>query len=105
MDLESAAACCAELGNTTRLSIFRLLVKAGNEGLPAGDIQKHLGIPGSTLSHHVQRLVQAGLVHQRRDSRTLYCEPQISAIQELAAYLLSECCSLQFELKKKSDSP
>lgn len=97
METEQAARRCAELGNTTRLSIFRLLVKAGEEGLPVGTIQKNLGVPGSTLTHHIQRLVQVGLIKQRRESRTLYCEPQLGAIRELADYLVSECCSLQSE--------
>ena len=101
MELYAAAKRCAELGNTTRLSIFRLLVKAGKEGLPVGVIQKYLDIPGSTLSHHIQRLVQVGLVHQRRDSRILHCEPQIEAIREVAEYLLSECCTLQPGLRKE----
>lgn len=95
MELESAAKRCAELGNVTRLSIFRLLVKAGPKGLPVGEIQKELDIPGSTLSHHIQRLVQVGLIHQRRESRVLHCEPQFDAVRELAEYLLSECCSIQ----------
>ena len=95
MELEQAAKRCAELGNITRLSIFRLLVRAGKDGLSVGDIQKNLDIPGSTLSHHIQRLVQVGLVAQRRQSRVLYCEPQFEAVRELAAYLVSECCSLQ----------
>ena len=58
MELENAAKRCAELGNTTRLSIFRLLVRAGKNGLSVGNIQKNLGIPGSTLTHHIQRLVK-----------------------------------------------
>ena len=95
MDLEHAAGRCAELGNITRLSIFRLLVKAGKQGLPVGKIQSRLGIPGSTLTHHIQRLVRVGLVKQRRQSRILHCEPQMTAIRELGEYLLSECCSLQ----------
>lgn len=95
MKLERAAGRCAELGNTTRLSIFRLLVRAGKKGLPVGVIQKHLAIPGSTLNHHLKRLVQVGLINQRRQGRTIHCEPQMDAVQELAEYLLSECCSLQ----------
>lgn len=95
MDLEHAASRCAELGNITRLSIFRLLVKAGKDGLPVGKIQSSLGIPGSTLTHHIQRLVRVGLVKQRRQSRVLHCEPQMAAIRDLAEYLLSECCTLQ----------
>lgn len=101
MEIEVAAKRCAELGNHTRLSIFRLLVRAGKAGLPVGEIQKNLDIPGSTLSHHIQRLVQVGLVHQRRESRILFCEPQFDAVRELADYLLSECCSLQTDLKEK----
>ncbi|MGI9538062.1 MAG: ArsR/SmtB family transcription factor [Desulfocapsaceae bacterium] len=95
MDLEHAAGRCAELGNITRLSIFRLLVKAGKQGLPVGKIQSSLGIPGSTLTHHIQRLVRVGLVKQRRQSRILHCEPQMTAVRELGEYLLSECCSIQ----------
>jgi len=101
MELEDAAKRCAELGNTTRLSIFRLLVRAGKDGLPVGELQKNLGIPGSTLSHHLQRLVQVGLLNQRRASRVLYCEPQFDAIRELADYLVSECCSLQTGLEQR----
>ncbi len=99
MTIEQAAKRCAELGNTTRLSIFRLLVKAGKDGLPVGKIQENLGVPGSTLTHHIQRLVQVGLIKQRRESRILNCEPQLDAIRELTDYLVSECCSLQTELK------
>ena len=94
MDMQHAAGRCAELGNITRLSIFRLLVKAGKNGLPVGHIQSSLGIPGSTLTHHLQRLVRVGLVKQRRQSRVLHCEPQMEAIRELTEYLLSECCTL-----------
>ena len=98
MDLEHAAGRCAELGNITRLSIFRLLVKAGKSGLPVGRIQNSLGIPGSTLTHHLQRLVRVGLVKQRRQSRVLHCEPQMQAIRELTDYLLSECCTMGDDL-------
>lgn len=94
----SSKALC-RTGKTTRLSVFRLLVKAGKDGLPVGKIQKNLGVPGSTLTHHIQRLVQVGLIKQRRESRILYCEPQLDAIRELTDYLVSECCSLQTELK------
>ncbi len=99
MQIEQAAKRCAELGNTTRLSIFRLLVRAGKNGLPVGVIQTNLGVPGSTLTHHIKRLMQVGLIKQRRESRILYCEPQIDAIRELTDYLVSECCSLQTEIK------
>lgn len=91
--MELHAKRLAELGNLTRLSIFRALVKAGPEGLAVGDIQKMLDIPGSTLSHHISRLVNAGLVEQRRESRTLYCLPIMEAVRETGDFLLSECCT------------
>ena len=53
MNLNQAARCLEKLGNPIRLEVFRLLVKAGGEGLPVGEIQDHLGIPASTLSHHL----------------------------------------------------
>lgn len=93
MQLEDAAKKMAELGNSTRLSIFRLLVKSAQTGLRVGEIQQLLDIPGSTLSHHISRLVNVGLVEQRRESNVLYCIPVIDAVKELSEYLLSECCS------------
>jgi len=93
MDLETASKRLAELGNLTRLSIFRYLVKTGPEGAPVGQIQKEIGIPGSTLSHHINRLVSVGLIRQIRDSRILYCVPQYEALEEVIKFLLSECCA------------
>jgi len=92
MEHEDAAKRLGELGNTTRLSIFRYLVKVGPDGVPVGQIQKALGIPGSTLSHHISRLVSVGLIKQDRESRTLYCNAQYDALRELIDFLQSECC-------------
>ncbi len=93
MEHETAAKCLAELGNTTRLAIFRYLVKMGHAGAPVGSIQKALGIPASTLSHHIARLVGVGLVKQERESRVLHCMPQFDVLNELIQFLLSECCT------------
>ena len=93
MKHEDAARRLGELGNTTRLAIFRYLVKVGPQGAPVGQIQKALGIPGSTLSHHIARLVSVGLIKQKRVSRTLYCTAQYSALDELIEFLQSECCA------------
>ncbi|MEH8607920.1 helix-turn-helix domain-containing protein, partial [Klebsiella pneumoniae] len=60
MDLNTAANALRELGHPTRLSIYRELVRAGHEGLPVGELQKHLEIPASTLSHHLSALISAG---------------------------------------------
>jgi len=93
MKIETAAKRLAELGNTTRLSIFRYLVKVGEQGVPVGQIQKEIGIPSSTLSHHINRLVNVGLIRQIRDSRTLYCIPQYTELTEVINFLLAECCT------------
>ena len=95
MEHDDAAKRLAELGNSTRLAIFRYLVKIGHTGAPVGEIQKELGIPGSTLSHHISRLVSVGLIKQNRESRTLYCVPQFETLRELIDFLMAECCEAE----------
>ncbi len=92
MEIEIAAKCLAELGHATRLNIFRYLVRGGKQGVPVGEIQLALNVPGSTLSHHITRLVSVGLVTQRRDGRTLYCVPQYQELDNLISFLKEECC-------------
>ncbi len=92
MDLEHAARQLAVLGSPTRLEIYRLLVKAGAEGAPVGTLQEMLGIPGSTLSHHIGKLVVAGLVTQDRESRVLRCRADYHRMQTLIDFLQDECC-------------
>ncbi|NOQ37066.1 MAG: metalloregulator ArsR/SmtB family transcription factor [Methylococcaceae bacterium] len=92
MEEEIMAKRLAELGNITRLKIFRYLVKAGHQGAAVGDIQTELAVPNSTLSHHISRLVNVGLIKQRRDGRTLYCLPQYAILDELIEFLREECC-------------
>ncbi len=92
MKLDHAASALKELGHPTRLSIFKLLVKAGGEGLPVGEIQEQLSIPNSTLSHHIAKLVSVDLIKQQRDGRTLYCIPQYQSLYELIHFLQDECC-------------
>lgn len=93
MQVEIAAKRLAELGHETRLEIFRYLVKGGRQGVPVGEIQSALGVPGSTLSHHITRLVSVGLVNQRREGRTLYCVPQFAELDALIEFLQDECCA------------
>ncbi|MCG8689830.1 MAG: metalloregulator ArsR/SmtB family transcription factor [Minwuiales bacterium] len=93
MDTLQAAQCMEALGNETRLSIFRLLVKAGDEGLIVGQIQRALGIPASTLSHHVARLVRCGLVSQERRSRELHCRARYDTMRDVLGFLTDECCT------------
>jgi DNA-binding transcriptional ArsR family regulator len=91
---DHAAKCLAELGNPTRLGIFRYLVKVGPDGAPVGSIQAALQVPASTLSHHLGRLVGVGLVRQDRESRTLFCKPQFGVLNEIIEFLKSECCTV-----------
>ena len=93
MNETTAAKCLAELGSPTRLAVFRLLVKAGPEGLVVGDLQHRLKIPGSTLSHHIARLAWAGLVDQRRDGRRLICSTKDGVMTDLLTFLTAECCT------------
>ena len=93
MELQQAARCLEKLGNPTRLEVFRLLVRAGAEGLAVGEIQEHLGIPASTLSHHIAHLVGAGLVHQTREGRVLRCTPDFALMNALLGFLTEECCT------------
>lgn len=82
-----------ELGHVTRLHIYRLLIKAGPDGLNVGSLQKKLNIPASTLSHHINKLVQVDLVEQVRVGNTLLCRPKIKILRTIVDYLQSECCS------------
>ena len=93
MELDKAAKCLAELGNSSRLSAFRLLVKAGPEGLPVKEIRAHLGIPQSTLSHHLAHLISAGLISQTREGRILRCRVNYDVINAVLEFLLKDCCA------------
>jgi ArsR family transcriptional regulator, arsenate/arsenite/antimonite-responsive transcriptional repressor len=93
MKLEKAATQLEALGNPTRLSIYRILVRAGDEGIPVGKIQEKLNIPASTLSHHCKRLIDAGLCAQERHGTTLICRANYPSMQALIGYLADECCA------------
>lgn len=93
MNHEQAAAQLEALGNQTRLKIYRILVRAGVEGMSVGRIQERLGIPASTLSHHCKRLCDTGLVTQERQATTLICRANYPSMQALIGYLADECCA------------
>lgn len=80
------------LGNPSRLAIFRTLVRAGKDGANMGILQREVGIPASTLTHHIQRLIRAGLVYQSRKSRELICRADFGRMEDLVTYLSAECC-------------
>ena len=87
------AARMAAMGSPQRLRIMRLLLAAHPHGLPAGEIQGELGIPASTLSHHLDRLRQAGLARVRREGTYLWYSADAEALQDLLSFLYAECCS------------
>jgi DNA-binding transcriptional ArsR family regulator len=93
MNIEQASKQLEALGNTSRLSVYRLLVRAGEAGLPVGQIQERLGIPASTLSHHLQRLLMMGLVTQERHATTLLCRANYPVMRDLIGFLVDECCA------------
>jgi DNA-binding transcriptional ArsR family regulator len=93
METKAAVRALAALAQDSRLDVFRLLVQAGPDGLPAGEIADRLGIPASTLSFHVKALSQAGLVASRQESRFIYYSASFVAMNDLIAFLGENCCS------------
>lgn len=87
------ARALAALGHDARLSIFRLLVKAGDDGLRVSDIGEHLGMAPSTLAHHLSSLVNAGLVLQEKRGREVFNRVDYPAMRGLVGFLTSECCA------------
>ncbi len=81
------------LGHDARLSIFRLLVQAGNGGLRVGDIGAHLDMAPSTLAHHLSALVDASLVLQERQGREVFNRVDYPAMRALVDFLTHECCA------------
>ena len=92
MDAPAAVAALGALAQNTRLRAFRLLVERGPEGLPAGQLAAALGVPPSSLTFHLQQLLHAGLVTQRRASRNLIYAPDIAAMNGLVGFLTENCC-------------
>jgi DNA-binding transcriptional ArsR family regulator len=92
MEKTDAVAALAALAQESRLDIFRLLIQAGPEGLPAGQIGERLVLPAATLSFHLTQLRQAGLIAFRRDGRSLIYTAAYPAMNALMAYLTENCC-------------
>lgn len=93
-NLAVTASAFAALGSEQRLAVLRSLVRAGPEGLSIGQLGQRSGVTGSTLTHHMRILTQAGLVRQQRQGRSIICAavayPELSA---LANFLVRECCA------------
>ncbi|MEO0995920.1 MAG: helix-turn-helix transcriptional regulator [Pseudomonadota bacterium] len=92
MDTRAAIGALSALAQETRLAAFRLLVKAGSEGVAAGEIARRLGIPHNTLSSHIATLAQAGLVAAQRDGRSVIYRADFDGMRALLGFLLEDCC-------------
>lgn len=93
MDNARAVAALASLAQEHRLSIFRLLVQAGETGMPAGTIADALGVPNSSLSFHLAHLHRAGLINQERQSRSLIYSANYASMNALVGFLMENCCA------------
>ena len=93
MQLERSASQLEALGNPTRLRIYRALVRAGDAGMRVGRLQDRIGVPASTLSHHLRQLVSNGLVSQERHGTVLICRANYAAMRKLIGFLADECCA------------
>lgn len=82
----------AALAQEHRLAAFRLLVQAGAEGIAAGALAERVGVPPSSMSFHLAQLGHAGLVTQRRESRSIIYAADYAAMNGLMAYLTENCC-------------
>ena len=93
MDLDDAAICLEALGNPLRLSIYRLLVRTGREGLAVGVIQERMGLAASTLSHHLKALETVDLISKERQGTTLICTARFDRMEDVIGFLADECCA------------
>ncbi len=92
MDKDNALEALAALGQATRLDVFRLLVRAGPDGMPAGEIARQLGLRQNTLSTHLGILTRAGLVKSAREGRIIRFTGDMAAMRSLVAFLVEDCC-------------
>lgn len=93
MDIELVSERLEALGALPRLTIFRLLVRAGPDGLPVGEVQRRTGIARSTLTHHLKKLMASGLIEQCRVGTTLYCCVRMEEMRQTLNYLNDQCCA------------
>src|ERR1700693_5565126 len=93
MEKSAAVAALAALAQDSRLDVYRLLVRAGPEGLPAGEVATALSVAPSTLTFHFDRLRQAGLIQVRRESRLMIYSARYEVMNALLDYLSESCCA------------
>lgn len=92
MEIDTAVEALDSLAHATRLSVFRLLVQAGHDGMPAGEIAERLAARQNTMSSHLHKLLRAGLVTSQRDGRKIIYRANFDALSGLVLYLVEDCC-------------
>lgn len=92
MQFPVAVDALSALAHPSRLAVFRLLVRAGKDGVAAGEIAREVGALPSTLSTHLAILGNAGLIHSRRDGRSLIYSADYARMRELLTFLIADCC-------------
>ena len=98
MEISTASRRLHALAQDSRLAVFRLLVRAGEQGVPAGEIARELGVAPNTLSAHLSVLANAGLVTSRRESRSIIYRADYGGMSELLAFLVEDCCQGRAEV-------
>lgn len=98
METKAAIDALASLAHETRLRAFRLLVRMGPKGLPAGALAEALDVPNATLSFHLTHLTRAGLLESRRESRSIIYSVRFEGVRALMAYLMEDCCQGRADL-------
>ncbi|MFT5111444.1 MAG: ArsR family transcriptional regulator [Parasphingorhabdus sp.] len=93
ISIQQAAQGFLSVGSAHRLEVLKALVKAGPDGLGVGQLQEKLKIPASTLAHHLRMLCDGGLIQQQKQGRSVVNRAKFDHIEELASFLLKECCS------------
>jgi len=92
MDINETLKALGALAQESRLQAFRLLVRSGTDGLPAGDIARALDVPHNTMSTHLSILANAGLIRARRDGRSIIYRVDFDGTRALLAFLMEDCC-------------
>jgi ArsR family transcriptional regulator, arsenate/arsenite/antimonite-responsive transcriptional repressor len=98
MESEAAILSLAALAQSTRLEVFRLLVKHEPQGVPAGELARLVSIPQNTMSSHLNILARAGLVTAERQSRSIIYRANLASFQALTLFLVQDCCGGRAEL-------
>ena len=93
MQIPTAVDALSALAHASRLAVFRLLVRAGPEGLRAGDIAREVGALPNTLSSHLNILAQTGLIRSRREGRAILYSADYEAMRALLGFLMDDCCA------------